>query len=261
MIIHNVEQNSPEWLQLRKTKIGASDASAIMQVSPWSTPFRLWFEKTYDVQKKENPSMSFGKANEESARILYQQMTGNFVAPLVASHGKREWQLASFDGMDIDFSMFVEIKCANKDDHATAKSGTVPSKYYPQVQHQLAVAELDMMHYFSFHKGEGVVVEVHRDDAYIKKLIKAEEKFYFDHLVAKKAPKMTDKDGIEMDDEVWNQISFVYQESLKELDQIKLKVNDLERQLLTLADNKNCHGNGVFVARFSEDDPWKIDVA
>jgi predicted phage-related endonuclease len=40
-----MQQQTPEWLEFRKNKIGASDAPIIMETSPWKTPYQLWLEK------------------------------------------------------------------------------------------------------------------------------------------------------------------------------------------------------------------------
>ncbi len=39
-------QRSPEWLELRRQGLGASDMAAVMGVSPYKTPYQLWAEKT-----------------------------------------------------------------------------------------------------------------------------------------------------------------------------------------------------------------------
>ena len=38
-------QQSEEWLEFRRSRIGASDAPIIMGVSPWKTHYKLWVEK------------------------------------------------------------------------------------------------------------------------------------------------------------------------------------------------------------------------
>ncbi len=50
-------QHSNEWLELRKNKIGASDAPIIMKVSPWKTPYRLWEEKLGLTECVSNQAM------------------------------------------------------------------------------------------------------------------------------------------------------------------------------------------------------------
>ena len=41
-MIVDLQQNTPEWLEFRRLRIGASDAPVIMEVSPYTTPYTLW---------------------------------------------------------------------------------------------------------------------------------------------------------------------------------------------------------------------------
>ena len=55
----NIEltQNTPEWLEFRRKKIGASDAPIILEVSTWKTPYQLWLVKEVDLEKyRKGPS-------------------------------------------------------------------------------------------------------------------------------------------------------------------------------------------------------------
>lgn len=68
----------------------------------------------------------------------------------------------------------MEIKCPGQADHDVAKSGKIPEKYIPHLQHQLAVTSLKLAYYFSFD-GVGVIVEVERNDSYIEQMIDLEK--------------------------------------------------------------------------------------
>ena len=194
-MIIEMQQGSPEWLKFRRSKIGASDAPIIMGMSPWKTPYELWLEKTQDVKTEENASMSFGKANEAAARQLFEEMTGFLMMPnKMAINPLLEWQIASLDGIDIFQEDIVEIKCANAKDHELAKNQMVPDKYMHQLQHQMACADVEYAYYFSYHKGEGIIVKVWRIDSVIYMLTEAEKKFYEENILGNQPPKMTEKD-------------------------------------------------------------------
>jgi putative phage-type endonuclease len=196
VIFHNLEQDSVEWKELRKRCIGASDAPIIMGVSPYTTPYQLWNDKVNGISKIENAAMTFGKNNEEAARELFEQMTGLTMFSRVVSHPERSWQIASLDGIDLDRSCILEIKCANANDHAMAKDGKVPDKYFPQLQHQMSVTNMNEEYYFSYHRGEGIIVKVKRDPEYIEKMIEMEKIFYFDHILTKLPPALTTQEII-----------------------------------------------------------------
>src|SRR5689334_6309347 len=137
-------QNTSEWLEMRRNKIGASDAPVIMGVSPWKTPFQLWEEKLGIGKEKETTaSMRRGIDMEEEARQKFEELTGHIVFPKVMFHPDYEYLMASLDGIDMDHKVAVEIKCPGREDHECAMDGVVPEKYKPQLQHQLEVTGLD----------------------------------------------------------------------------------------------------------------------
>jgi putative phage-type endonuclease len=172
-------QGSEEWLEMRKKKIGASDAPIIMGVSPWKTPKALWEEKL-SIRNSDIPSIAMlrGVEMEDEARLVFEEMTGIYVFKRVMQHPVYDWMIASLDGIDIEEKNIVEIKCPGKKDHAVALEGRVPDKYYPQLQHQLYVCNLPKIYYFSYNGTGGVVVEVMRNEEYQERLIKEELKFW-----------------------------------------------------------------------------------
>lgn len=189
-----MEQNTPEWLEMRKQHLGASDAPIIMGVSPWKTPFQLWEEKLgLRDSSYQSHAMKHGQEMEDPARQWYIESTGNIVIPEVVFHQDKNWMMASLDGKGIDSDIIIEIKNPGKKDHDIAKKGKIPEKYIPQLQHQLACCDLNEMHYVSFYNNEGIIVEVKRDNEYIDKLYEEEEEFWW-KVKNLKEPEKTDKD-------------------------------------------------------------------
>ena len=194
-------QGEPEWEEWRRMYIGASDAPVIMEVSPYKTPYQLFLEKKGKSSPKVNRSMIYGREKEDEIRRLYEEATDTRVYPRCAVHSEIHWMIASFDGITLAKDWIVELKAANAEDHKTAMNGAVPEKYWPQVQHQLAVSDLQAMHYVSYHQGDFVIVDVARDEEYIQRLIKAEQDFY-DRMLTDETPECTEKDyEIRSDDE------------------------------------------------------------
>lgn len=51
--IPTAQLDTKEWLQLRKTGIGGSDAGAVCGVNPYSSPMKVFHDKTVDgVEEK-----------------------------------------------------------------------------------------------------------------------------------------------------------------------------------------------------------------
>lgn len=194
-MIEYMPQNTPEWLQFRRTRIGASDAPIIMNASPYKTLFELWHEKNADAESQVNDAMIYGRKNEETARNLFETMTGFIMFPnFMATSDTNPWQVASLDGITIEGNAIVELKCANAKDHALASQGMLPPKYVPQVQHQLACTGLDHAFYFSWRQGEGIIIDVPRDQAYIDWMTKLELHFYTSNMLANVPPEMQERD-------------------------------------------------------------------
>ena len=57
---------SREWLMLRKTGIGGSDAGAVCGLNPYSSPMKLFFDKTTEeTEEQDNEAMRQGHDLED----------------------------------------------------------------------------------------------------------------------------------------------------------------------------------------------------
>lgn len=250
---------SEDFHEFRKDKIGASDAPIIMGESPFKTPRQLWEEKLgLRAPTEETAAMTRGKDLEEEARKKFEETMGIWVEPSRIIHSHIPYMFASLDGIDPTGSVIVEIKCPGKKDHAIALGGKIPPKYYGQMQHQLECTGLEMGFYYSYDGKEGLAVMVHRDDAYIKTLLTKEAQFY-EYLIKKEPPPLTDRDRIENLSKEWNEVA----EDLKKVsDQIK-ELKEMEEQfkkaLIDMAKplGISMFGNGILVQR--KERPGGID--
>ena len=76
MILSDLEQGSPEWLEIRKTKITSSDASIINGSNTFNgnSPFKLWQQKV-GIEEREpvNERMLEGSRLEIEARDWFNK--------------------------------------------------------------------------------------------------------------------------------------------------------------------------------------------
>ncbi len=175
----NFEQSTGEWLAWRRGGIGASDAPVVMGLSPWQKEGELLLLKT--GQKSERPAngaMERGKRLEPVAREAFVRHTGIEVEPVCVQSTDHAWMRASLDGLSADGQHVLEIKCPGEKDHSLAASGCVPEKYYPQLQHILAVTGLAEIHYWSFRFDHTVLLKVERNEPFIADLIAKEVAFW-----------------------------------------------------------------------------------
>ena len=262
-------QGTEEWLEFRKDKVGASDAPVIMGVSPWeiNTPYKLFLVKYGLLKIKENSAMRRGKELESRARDIFTEITGIEMKPDVLIHQTRDWMIASLDGIDSKGKTIVEIKCPSNEDHSFAEiNKRVPEKYYPQLQHQIEVCGVDRAYYFSYlNEDETVLLEISRNDAYIKDMLEKEENFY-ECLKNFIAPELTSKDLVCKDSEEWKSVASEWLEVCDLLEPYKeliKKEEDLRKVLIQLSDGQSCEGFGVKtlkIARKGNVDYGKIEA-
>jgi len=245
-----------EQLEFRRNKIGASDAPIITGVSPYKTKYQLWLEKTTGQTQKTTAAMQYGNDNEAVARDMFERQTGIMMFPKQVIHPTRTWQFATLDGIDLDSSITCEIKCANAKDHAMAKDGIIPEKYYPQVQHGLECAQVEKGYYISFHKDQIVWVEYKRDSDYIARMTDMEYEFYEKHILGNVAPEKTDKDmqdeeneHIKMNSLDWDIAALKYKSVREELAILEKEEAQLKEHLIQLSGGKSCYGKGVYLTK------------
>lgn len=170
-----MKQGSKEWLQLRKTKITATDAPIIMGESSRKNALTLYHEKIDpNFETPKNFRMERGIELEPLATLSFISYTGIIIVPSVVVN---DWAMASLDGISA-CGKVVEIKCPGNRDHDLAKKGKIPRYYIGQLQHQMWVCNVKSMFYFSYDGEDGIIISVKRDDFYIDLMIQQEKIFY-----------------------------------------------------------------------------------
>lgn len=240
-----MEIGSKEWKERRRATIGSSDAPSIMRVSPYKSAYQLWEEKVFGKEQVLNQSMKRGNDLEPVAKKWFENKIGINVSPESITHPCYSWMTATLDGYNKEKRVLVEIKCPNRDDHRLATSGKVPDKYYPQLQHQLEVTDLDNMYYLSFDGEEGVIVEVGRDDNYINNLIEEERKFQYG-VIHLEPPALSDLDWIDMEnDENWKDLAPRFKEVDYLINELEEERNFLRAQFVLFSEGRNARGHGI----------------
>ena len=245
-----LEQQTEAWLKDRRNHLGASDAPVIMEVSPWSTPLQLWEEKVgVRGSKVKTAAMQHGLDTEEEARKKFEEITDIYVIPQVVKHPTKKWMMASLDGMDIERNNIVEIKCPrNVVDHEIARAKEVPNKYYPQLQHQMFVCELDKAYYFSYRNKEGLVVEVKRDEDYLKKLLEKEELFW-ECVQSFTPPSAIEKDYVRMNDPGFNAYVERYLAADAMIGKYEKEREEIKEHLLLMAGGLNVKSSRLSITK------------
>ena len=91
-----------EWLQLRKTGIGGSDAAVILGISPFKSTWELWNEKVKELQTlpEETEAAYWGKLLEPVVREEFTARTGLrvYIEPYLLQHNQYSFMQANLDG-------------------------------------------------------------------------------------------------------------------------------------------------------------------
>ena len=162
-----------QWDEWRRNGIGASDAPVIMGVSPFKTINQLWKEKVMGWKQPSNEAMERGKRLEDEALGKFMMETGLLMSSQVMKeHEKIPWMRATLDGYEEKENILVEVKtCRNIHQE-------VPKHYYPQLQHQMEVANADWMYYYSYDGSCGKTLKVEKNPSYVEKMIQKEKEFW-----------------------------------------------------------------------------------
>lgn len=253
----DLKQNTSEWLEFRRTRVGASDVPVIMGISPYSTPLQLWKRKLgFTAELPQHAGMKRGHDLEPMARDLATQKLKKIFTPETIQHPNHKWAMASLDGVSQDGTTIVEIKCPNEDDHKKAKKGKVPDKYFPQVQWQMFVykalnEDFEKLVYCSYRDEELVTVEVPYDENYMNKCFYECEQFAF-CLENYTPPAPTERDHVTIEDEEFGTYAIAYINAKKNLEEAKKQEAYWKEKLVSFTDDGNCEGYGVKLTRVEQ---------
>lgn len=197
MIIVDLQQGTPEWLEWRKSRVMASDMPIICGHRGEKEIDYLYLRKRGELNRTfVNDAMREGIAKEPVARKLFEAKNGVNMKPTVIASDKVEWAGASLDGLDDSRQVMIEIKCPKTStDHVYALERIVPDHYMPQLQWQLFCSGLDRMEYVSYQPEAEVpyVQFTVKKDKYIIEEILEKGKWFMECV----------KDGVSPIEEVW----------------------------------------------------------
>jgi putative phage-type endonuclease len=247
--IVRVAQGSPEWQEHRRRYRNASETSAVLELSPWTTPYQLWQLKLGLVEQKVTPAMRRGTELEPVARAAYERKTGRIMQPLVVVDGEYS---ASLDGWTFAGDRILEVKCPLKGRDSTlwktVEAGDLPDHYQCQIEHQLMVTNAARADVFVFDGAEGIVLEVTPDAGTWPRIHEAWDKFAR-YVKESEAPPLTDRDRRLRDDPDWLSAAAAYLELRASHDELSTKLDEAKSQLLGLVSHAKEQGGGLSVTR------------
>ena len=175
-IYRELEQNTPEWMQVRLGKFTASDCYAIGTAGSGKGKDgleTLCLEKASEILTGQLPEMftnedvERGHQLEQEARISYELETGRAVEQ-VGFIEVNEFVGCSPDGL-VEEDGLVEFKAKNNKNHLIALLGKIDIKYQWQMQFQMLCLARNWCDFVSFNpnysKAPNIkIVRVYKDD-------------------------------------------------------------------------------------------------
>lgn len=147
-IIGTADPGSAEWHELRRGGIGGSEVAAVLGLSPWAGPHRVWLEK-HDLITDDEASirMRVGQRLEELVIELLGELSPFTRArpyPVTITHPDHEWWRVNLDGIVVDSNEIILIEAKAPDGHQWTPwhEEGVPLHYICQVQYALGATGL-----------------------------------------------------------------------------------------------------------------------
>lgn len=195
-LVSTHDMSRQEWLSWRQQGIGGSDASVILGLNKYKTPFELWLEKTgqVDLEDTAGEAAYFGNVLEELVAKEFEIRTGKKVRKrnAILQHPEHNFLLANIDRKVVGEHAVLECKTASAYLAKDWESEEIPESYIVQVQHYLGVTGYRKAYMAVLIGGQRFVwKEIERDQELIDMIFEAEV-YFWEHHVKKGIPPALD---------------------------------------------------------------------
>jgi len=269
-----------DWKKERQKGIGGSDAAAVLGVSRWKSPLRLYLEKLGEIEpEQDNEYMLWGRKLEKLIIEHFVEATGKNVEKIdkILVHPEYPFMIANLDGYIPEEDAVVEVKTASSYKLDEWSGDNIPVEYVLQGQHYLAVTGCSKVYYPVLIGGNTFFIkEMTRDEELINMIIDAESKFWHEHIEKRIPPEMTGsvdarelldklyptaKEGLKVElpqlEETVNQLA-VTQAKIKELEQL---VDELQAKIKEQMGEAEIAEIGSFVATWKPVTTERLDTS
>lgn len=180
--ISTVGMGREEWLRHRGKSIGGSDASAIVRLNEWVSPYSLWADKTGRLPPKtDNEAMRQGRDLETYVACRWEEATGKKVrrCNAILKNSIYPFAHANIDRDVVGEDAGLECKTTSILRLKEFKGGEYPAAYYVQCVHYMAVTGAARWYLAVLVLNQGFYhYVIERDQAEIDALMAAEQTFW-----------------------------------------------------------------------------------
>lgn len=256
-------QGSKEWLEVRKQCGTASEAAAILEVSPWipKTPLQLWQLKHGEIHITLNEAMKIGTATEDEAKESYEKFSGKKYEPVCITDEIEGLPLmASLDGMEVGKgNSILEIKVPMSGSCSPLWASMeleedLPIHYVLQMQQQMLLSQQSQCNFWVYDRKNKVGLHriVKEDKQVQQQIIEGWAKYF------KGKPEAGSKDVIVRDDEEWCKLAMLWKMAKADVDEGTKKQKLLRQQMIDLCEGRSYKGNQVQVTKNNNTGAWSI---
>ncbi len=243
----NLEQGSQEWLNWRRGRITATDAPALMGISPYCTPYQCHQRKLGLIpEQAKNPAMQRGIDDEPIARALFNHRYGFDMSPCIIESENHPFLGASLDGISECGKYLLEVKSNGDHYHNALNSRGIPQIHMFQMQHALLCTDktAEMCFYESYNNREIIVKEVLPNLQWmLDYLTKAKE--FWKGIVFHEPPPLSSKDYKEMDSIEWNEKASEYFNLNSQIKTMEERKDKIKKDLIELSGKESSCGAGI----------------
>ena len=195
--------SNEEWLRLRKTGIGGSDAGSICGVNPFGSPMKVYYDKTSSsVEELDNEAVRQGHDLEDYVAQRFMEATGLKVRRSNFMYRNTEYpfMIADVDRLVVGEDAGLECKTASAYNTDKWKDGNIPLHYIMQCYHYMAVTGKRTWYIAAVILGRKFTYrKLVWDNELIAQMIAIEKNFWENHVLKKTLPE---PDGSELCDSV-----------------------------------------------------------
>lgn len=195
-----------EWLVLRKSGIGGSDAGAVCGVNPYSSAMKVFQDKTSgEVEEQDSEAVRIGHDLEDYVAQRFMEATGLKVRKSNYMYRSKEhpFMIADVDRLVVGGDAGLECKTVSAYNADKWADGNIPLHYIMQCYHYMAVTGKRTWYIAAVILGrEFTYRKLEWDEELVSRLTAIEEEFWNHHVVSGILPP---PDGSKACDEVIGQ--------------------------------------------------------
>ena len=186
MKISTAKMGREEWLRLRKSGIGGSDAGAVCGMNPFSSPAKVFQDKASDeISELDSEAVRQGNDLEDYVARRFMEATGLKVrrSNFMYRSAEHPFMLADVDRLVVGEDAGLECKTASAYSADKWKDGNIPLHYIIQCVHYMIVTGRKTWYLAAVILGKDFICrKLTWDDDIAAGLVAAEEDFWKNHV-------------------------------------------------------------------------------